>query len=402
MQERQRRSSDGVSTLPMVPLRDIVVFPETMVPFVVGRRGSLLSVEQALGGDKRIFLATQRNAKVDNPNSEEINSVGTVATIVQHLKLPNGNVKLLVQGSSRARILEVEEDAEGYFRVVLKPLDRPVEMTPELAESMKKVTVLFDRFMKYSPGLPYETMLSTVKIEDPGRLADTIAAHLPVGIDEKQALLETIVVQDRLSEVERLLEAEIEKLRVDKKISNRVKKQMEKAQKEYYLNEKIKAIQQELGRKDERVNEIDEFRQKIEAAKMPDEAKEKALQELKRLEVMPPVSAEATVSRNYLEWLLAVPWAKKSRELTDIKRAEKILDDDHYGLEKIKERILEFLAVRRLVKKMKGSILCFVGPPGFRSSCANLEIVSKGMFPFKNTSFNVSWVFFLTSNVKLL
>jgi ATP-dependent Lon protease len=348
----------------MVPLRDIVVFPETMVPFVVGRRGSLLAVEQALGGDKRIFLATQRNAKVDNPNSEEINSVGTVATIVQHLKLPNGNVKLLVQGSSRARILEVEEDAEGYFRVVLKPLDRPVEMTAELTECMKKVTALFDRFMKYTPGLPYETMLSTVKIEDPGRLADTIAAHLPVGIEEKQTLLETIVVQDRLSEVERLLEAEIEKLRVDKKISNRVKKQMEKAQKEYYLNEKIKAIQQELGRKDERVNEIDEFRQKIEAAKMPDEAKEKALQELKRLEVMPPVSAEATVSRNYLEWLLAVPWSKKSRELTDIKRAEKILDDDHYGLEKIKERILEFLAVRRLVKKMKGSILCFVGPPG--------------------------------------
>jgi ATP-dependent Lon protease len=348
----------------MVPLRDIVVFPETMVPFVVGRRGSLLAVEQALGGDKKIFLATQRNAKIDNPNSEEINSVGTVATIVQHLKLPNGNVKLLVQGASRARVLEVEEDPEGYFRVVLKPLDRTVEMTPELTETMKKVTGLFDRFMKFTPGLPYETMLSTVKIEDPGRLADTIAAHLPVGIEEKQTLLETVSVQDRLAEVERLLEAEVEKLRVDKKISNRVKKQMEKAQKEYYLNEKIKAIQQELGRKDERVNEIDEFRQKIEAAKMPDEAKEKALQELKRLEVMPPVSAEATVSRNYLEWLLAVPWSKKSRELIDIKRAEKILNEDHFGLEKIKERILEFLAVRRLVKKMKGSILCFVGPPG--------------------------------------
>jgi ATP-dependent Lon protease len=237
-------------------------------------------------------------------------------------------------------------------------------MTPDLQERMAKVSSLFERFIKYSPGLPYETMLSTVKIADPGRLADTIAAHLPVTIEEKQALLETVPVPDRLAEVERLLEAEIEKLRVDKKINNRVKKQMEKAQKEYYLNEKIKAIQQELGRKDERVNEIEEFRQKIEAAKMPDEAKEKALQELKRLEVMPPVSAEATVSRNYLEWLLAVPWFKKSRELTDIKRAERILDEDHYGLDKIKERILEFLAVRRLVKKMKGSILCFVGPPG--------------------------------------
>jgi len=363
MQERAKRS-DTVSTLPMVPLRDIVVFPHTMVPFVVGRRGSLLAVELALGGDKQIFLSTQRNAKVDNPNSEEINSIGTVATIVQHLKLPNGNVKLLVEGTARARILEIEEDPDGFFRVVLKPIERPAEMTPELQERMAKVSSLFERFIKYSPGLPYETMLSTVKIADPGRLSDTIAAHLPVTIEEKQALLETVPVPDRLSEVERLLEAEIEKLRVDKKINNRVKKQMEKAQKEYYLNEKIKAIQQELGRKDERVNEIEEFRQKIEAAKMPDEAKEKALQELKRLEVMPPVSAEATVSRNYLEWLLAVPWAKKSRELTDIKRAERILDEDHYGLDKIKERILEFLAVRRLVKKMKGSILCFVGPPG--------------------------------------
>jgi ATP-dependent Lon protease len=364
MQDRTRRSGDAVSTLPLVPLRDIVAFPHTMVPFVVGRRASLLAVELALSGDKQVFLSTQRNAKVDSPNPEEINSVGTVATIVQHLKLPNGNVKLLVEGTARARILEMEEDPEGFFRVVLKPIERPPEATPELQERTARVSSLFERYIKYSPGLPYETMLSTVKIADPGRLADTIAAHLPVGIEEKQALLETVSVHDRLGEVERLLEAEIEKLRVDKKISNRVKKQMEKAQKEYYLNEKIKAIQQELGRKDERVNEIEEFRQKIEQAKMPDEAKEKALQELKRLEVMPPVSAEATVSRNYLEWLLAMPWSKRSRESTDIKRAERILNEDHFGLDKIKERILEFLAVRRLVKKMKGSILCFVGPPG--------------------------------------
>ena len=191
MQERAKRS-DTVSTLPMVPLRDIVVFPHTMVPFVVGRRGSLLAVEQALGGDKQIFLSTQRNAKVDNPNAEEINSIGTVATIVQHLKLPNGNVKLLVEGTSRARILEVDEDPDGFFRVVLKPIERPAEMTPDLQERMAKVSGLFERFIKYSPGLPYETMLSTVKIADPGRLADTIAAHLPVTIEEKQALLETV------------------------------------------------------------------------------------------------------------------------------------------------------------------------------------------------------------------
>jgi ATP-dependent Lon protease len=364
MQDRSRRSSDADITLPMVPLRDIVVFPNTMVPFVVGRRASLLAVECALAGDKQVFLSTQRNAKVDNPGAEEINRVGTIATIAQHLRLPNGNVKLLVHGNARARVTEIEEDPEGFLRVVLKELDRPIELTPDIQEQVARVGVLFERYMKYSPGLPYETMLSTVKITDPGRLADTIAGHLPVSIEEKQALLETTVVAHRLAEVERALEAEIEKLRVDKKISNRVKKQMEKAQKEYYLNEKIKAIQQELGRKDERVNEIEEFRQKIEQAKMPDEAKEKALQELKRLEVMPPVSAEATVSRNYLEWLLAVPWSKKSRELSDIKRAERILEEDHHGLEKIKERILEFLAVRRLVKKMKGSILCFVGPPG--------------------------------------
>ncbi len=364
MEERGKRSSEPVTTLPMVPLRDIVVFPHTMVPFVVGRRPSLLAVERALAGDKRLFLATQRNPRVDNPSPDEINGVGTVATIVQHLKLPNGNLKLLVEGGFRARVLEIEEDPEGFFAVVLKNIEREVEAGPELQETMGRVSGLFERFIKYSPGLPYETMLSTVRIADPGRLADTIAAHLPVGADDKQMLLETISPPERLEEVGRLLDREIEKLRVDKKISNRVKKQMEKAQKEYYLNEKIKAIQQELGKKDDRVNENDEFRQKIETAKMPPEAKEKALQELKRLEVMPPVSAEATVSRNYLEWLLAVPWAKKSRESTDIKRAEAILNEDHYGLEKIKDRILEFLAVRRLVKKMKGSILCFVGPPG--------------------------------------
>jgi ATP-dependent Lon protease len=348
----------------MVPLRDIVVFPNTMVPFVVGRRPSLMAVEQALAGSKKLFLSTQRNAKVDHPSPDEINSVGTIANIVQHLKLPNGNVKLLVEGADRARLLEIEEDPEGFYRVVLKSIDRTVEVTPEIQERMNRVSTLFERYIKYSPGLPYESMLSTVRISEPGRLADTVAAHLPIGVEDKQSLLETVSPLQRLDEVARQLESEVEKLRVDKKIHTRVKKQMEKAQKEYYLNEKMKAIQHELGRKDERVNEIEEFRHKIDLAKMPAEARDKALQELKRLEVMPPVSAEATVSRNYLEWLLAVPWHKKSRELVDIKRAERILNEDHHGLEKIKERILEFLAVRRLVKKMKGSILCFVGPPG--------------------------------------
>jgi ATP-dependent Lon protease len=348
----------------MVPLRDIVVFPHTMVPFVVGRKPSLLAVERALAADKKIFLSTQRNAKVDDPSAEEVNPVGTVATVVQHLKLPNGNVKLLVEGIARSRVLEIERSDDNYFHVVVKSIEREIEVTPKVQQRMTRTGNLFERYIKYSPGLPYETMLSTVRISDPGRLADTVAAHLPIEVEGKQELLETVSPLDRLEQVSKLLELEIEKQRMDKKIQGRVKQQMEKAQKEYYLNEKIKAIQSELGRRDDRVGEVDELREKIEKAKMPTEAREKADQELKRFEVMPPVSAEATVSRNYLEWLLAVPWHKKSRELRDINRAQEILDEDHYGLDKVKERILEFLAVRQLVKKMKGSILCFVGPPG--------------------------------------
>jgi ATP-dependent Lon protease len=364
MDERGQRSEQGISTLPMVPLRDIVVFPHTMVPFLVGRKTSLLAVERALASDKRLFVSTQRNAKIDSPSSDEVNTLGTTATVVQHLKLPNGNVKLLVEGIERARLLEIEKDDGGAFRVVVKRVEREVETTPEVQELMSRVGSLFERYIKYAPSLPYETMLSTVRIADPGRLADTISAHLPVGVEDKQTLLEMISPIDRLQEVSRRLDSEIEQLRVDKKIHHRVKKQMEKAQKEYYLNEKMKAIQHELGRRDDRVNEVEELRQKIEKAKMHAEAKDKALQELKRFEVMPPVSAEATVSRNYLEWLLAVPWAARSRELRNIHRAEEILEEDHYGLDKIKERILEFLAVRQLVKKSKGSILCFIGPPG--------------------------------------
>src|SRR5437867_5980125 len=356
---------DGLQHLPMVPLRDVVVFPYTMIPFVVGRRSSLAAVDSALAGSRRIFLATQRNARIDDPTPEDINSIGTIANIVQSLKLPNGNIKLLVEGLARARVIEMDEAAGGYFQTLLKVIEKKMEGSSEEHEPvMQKVASLFEKYVKFSPNLPYETMLSTIRVTEPGRLTDTIAAHLTIGVEEKQNLLETVNPRERLEAIAGILENEIEKLRVDKRIHNRVKKQMEKAQKEYYLNEKMKAIQQELGRRDDRVNEIEEFRQKIEQAKMPKEAREKALQELKRLEVMPPVSAEATVSRNYLEWLLALPWAKKSRELKDIAKAEKILNEDHYGLDKVKERILEFLAVRQLVSKTKGSILCFVGPPG--------------------------------------
>ncbi len=364
MPQRSKRSDDRVISLPLVPLRGIVVFPQTMVPFVVGRSSSLLAVKEALAADKKLFLSTQRNARVDDPPPEEINTVGTTAMIVQHLKLDNGNVKLLVEGIARARLLEIEQVEGGFFRVEAKLLEQHVEITPELKDLMQRVSDLFERYIKHSPGLPYETMLSTVRITEPGRLSDTVAAHLPIGVEDKQSLLETSSPAERLERVGRILDTETEKLRMDRKIQSRVKHQMERAQKEYYLNEKMKAIQQELGRKEDRLNETEEFHQQIEKAKMPTEAKDKALLELKRLEVMPPVSAEATVSRNYLEWLLAVPWSKKSRELRDILKAEKILDEDHYGLTKVKERILEFLAVRQLVKNPSGSILCFVGPPG--------------------------------------
>jgi len=354
---------DNLESLPLVPLRDIVVFPFTMVPFVVGRRSSLLAVEQALLQNKKIFLATQRDAKVDNPQPDDINVIGTLANIVQSLKLPNGNIKLLVEGVARGRVIEMQEENETLV-ALLKVIDKRVDLTPVLESDMQKAVSLFEKYVKLSPNLPYETMISTIRVSEPGRLTDTIAAHLQISVEEKQSLLETFNPVDRLATITTLLDNEIEKRRVDRRIHNRVKKQMEKSQKEYYLSEKMKAIQQELGRKDDRVNEVEEFRAKIEQAGMPAEAKEKAVQELKRLEVMPPVSAEATVSRNYLEWLLAVPWHKRSRELRDINRAERILHDDHYGLEKIKERILEFLAVRRLVKNIKGQILCFVGPPG--------------------------------------
>src|SRR5882672_6733808 len=357
--------AEKIETLPLVPLRAVVVFPYTMIPFVVGRKSSLLAVERALAGDKRIFLATQRDAKIDDPKPEEISAIGTIANIVQSLKLPNGNIKLLVEGAARGKISEIKVD-DGFLMAFLTPVDVKVELTPDIETEMGKVVSLFEKYVKLSPNLPYETMISTIRVSEPGRLTDTIAAHVQVGMEDKQNLLETFNPAERLTILANLLDAEIEKLRVDRRIHQRVKKQMEKAQKEYYLNEKMKAIQQELGRKDDKLNEVEELKEKIAAARMPKEALEKAMQELKRLEVMPPVSAEATVSRNYLDWLISVPWHKRSKEIRDLDFAEKVLNEDHYGLEKIKERIVEFLAVRRLVKQknMKGSILCFVGPPG--------------------------------------
>ena len=355
----------------MMPIRDVVIFPYMMTPFVVGRESSVRALEEALAGDKKIFLATQHDASVDEPRPDEIFSVGTVANIVQSLKLPDGNIKVLVEGVERAKIISVSED-EGFFRAVVKTFGFKVESGPQLDQLTTRVTGLFEQYVKLSQNLNYETMIAAIRVDEPGKLADTVGANLQLNIEEKQELLEIFDPIDRLTRVAEMLDIEIEKLNVDRTIQGRVKRQMEKAQKEYYLNEKIKAIQKELGRGEK--SEIDELKKKIETSGMSKDASEKALAELKRLENMPPMSAESTVSRNYLDWLLAVPWKKKSKENRDLLFAQQVLESDHYGLEKIKERILEFLAVRRLVQNPKGSILCFVGPPGVGKTSLGMSI----------------------------
>jgi ATP-dependent Lon protease len=357
--------------LPMMPIRDVVIFPYMMTPFVVGRESSVRALEEALGGDKKIFLATQHDASVDEPRPDEIYSVGTIASIVQSLKLPDGNIKVLVEGVERGKIVSVNEE-EGFFRAMIRTFHYKVDPGAQLEALVGRVTNLFEQYVKLSQNLNYETMIAAIRVDEPGKLADTVGANLQLTIEEKQELLEIFDPVDRLTRVAELLDIEIEKLNVDRTIQGRVKRQMEKAQKEYYLNEKIKAIQKELGRGEK--SEIDELKKKIETAGMSKDAFEKAIAELKRLENMPPMSAESTVSRNYLDWMLAVPWKKKSKEIRDLKFAREVLESDHYGLEKIKERILEFLAVRRLVKNPKGSILCFVGPPGVGKTSLGMSI----------------------------
>ena len=354
---------DVYETLPVVPLRDVVVFPHMMMPFVIGRPSSIRALEHALGKDKRIFLAAQHDAGTDDPRPEDVFMMGCVANVVQSLKLPDGNIKVLIEGVERARVIEWKED-KGFFRVVVKVLQKQRETSGDIEQTMSRVVALFEQYVKLSNNLHYDAMIAAVKVDDPGKLADTIAAHLLVGVDEKQNLLEIISPLERLNRIAGILDAEVDKLQVDRRIQSRVKKQMEKAQKEYYLNEKMKAIQKELGRKDDKGNETDDLKKKIDQARMPKDVAEKAMQELKRLEAMPPMSAEATVSRNYLDWLIAVPWHKKTKESRDLKVAETVLNEDHYGLEKIKERVLEFLAVRALVKKPKATILTLAGPPG--------------------------------------
>ena len=357
--------------VPMMPVREMVIFPQMMTPFIVGRESSVRALEEALAGDKKIFLATQHDASVDDPKAKEIHEVGTLASIVQSVKLPDGNIRVLVEGSERAKVLQITNE-DGFFRANIRLMPGRLEESPQVQQTVSRVIQLFEQYVKLSQSLNYDTVMAAVRADDPVRLSDSVAQNLQISVEEKQELLEMFDAMERLGRVADILEIEIDKLNVERSVNNRVKRQMERAQREYYLNEKIKAIQKELGRGEK--NETEELKKKIESAGMTKDAREKAMQELRRLEQMPPMSAESTVSRNYLDWLLAVPWKKRTKEIRDIARAQQILAEDHYGLEKIKERILEFLAVRQLVKNPKGSILCFLGPPGVGKTSLAMSI----------------------------
>ena len=353
------------TTLPMVPIRDVVLFPYMMIPFVIGRSSSVKALKIAVAEDSQIFLATQLDATLDNPKPKDIYSTGTIANIVQNVELPDGNIKVLVEGIRREKAVKYV-DKDGYLKAIFDLTIQPEVVLPTNKTLAKKVISLFEQYVKLNQNLTEDTTLSTLQEEEITRLSDNVAANLSISIEEKQELLQDFDPISRLNRLVEILSVEVEKMNLDQSINSSVKRQMEKAQKEYYLNEKMKAIQKELGR-DEKL-EIDELKKKIKAAGMPKEALDKATQELKRLEMMSPMSAESTVSRTYIDWLLAVPWKKRSKEVRNIEDAEKVLEADHYGLEKIKERILEFLSVRKLVKNPKGSILCFVGPPGVGKS----------------------------------
>jgi ATP-dependent Lon protease len=353
----------GPRKLPLLPLRDIIVFPHMVVPLFVGRPKSIAALEDAMAGDKAILLVAQKKAKTNEPTADDIFAVGTVGTIIQLLRLPDGTVKVLVEGKARARVLRFEE-GERFIQVEIEEVSEASEKTVELEALVRSVHSTFEAYVKLNKRIPQEMLQSVAAIEDPGRLADTIVAHLSLKLNDKQSILEETDPPKRLEKLYELMQSEIEILQVEKKIRTRVKKQMEKTQKEYYLNEQMQAIQRELGEKDEFKNELQELEEKIKTKKMSKEATAKARKELRKLKMMSPMSAEATVVRNYIDWILTLPWYEDSEDKLDIVEAEKILDEDHYGLKKAKERIVEYLAVQKLVEKIKGPILCFVGPPG--------------------------------------
>ncbi|MBK1837931.1 endopeptidase La [Azospirillum sp. YIM B02556] len=348
---------------PVLPLRDIVVFPHMIVPLFVGREKSVRALEDVMKDDKQILLVTQKNAAQDDPTPADIYSVGTVGTVLQLLKLPDGTVKVLVEGGQRAAITKFA-DNEEFFQAQAELVEEKTGENQELEALSRAVVSQFEQYIKLNKKIPPEVLVSINQIEEAGKLADTVASHLALKIPEKQQLLECATVSERLERVYAFMEGEIGVLQVEKRIRNRVKRQMEKTQREYYLNEQLKAIQKELGETEDGRDESAELEEKINKTRFSKEAREKALAELKKLRSMSPMSAEATVVRNYLDWMLSIPWKKRTKVKRDLKLAQKVLDDDHYGLEKVKERILEYLAVQNRMNKVKGPILCLVGPPG--------------------------------------
>jgi ATP-dependent Lon protease len=353
----------STDSLPVLPLRDIVVFPHMIVPLFVGRDKSIRALEEAMAADKNILLVAQKDAQIDDPEPDEIHSVGTQSSILQMLRLPDGTVKVLVEGQKRIRLSRFSV-LEEYITATYEEIDFPIPITAELEAMMRSIIDRLERYAKLNKKVPQEVLATVSTINDPGKFADTVAAHLIIKLEDKQEILETINVSKRLETVLQILESEIEILQIERKIRSRVKRQMERTQKEYYLNEQMRAIQKELGEKDEAKAEVQELEEKIEKAGMPKDVHEKVMKELRRLKMMAPMAAEATVVRNYIDWLISVPWSTFTEDKLDILEAERILDEDHYGLKKVKERILEYLAVHQLVGQLKGPILCFVGPPG--------------------------------------
>ena len=363
MQEFSDEMPPDIERFPMVPIRDVVIFPYTKVAFKIGRPSSVMALERAMTGERQIFLATQHDATIDEPTADQIYQIGTLGRILQAQRQENGQIKVVVEGRERGRVVRVEQDADGMFHAHVRRITPTDESGYRTDGLLQKIHTLVEQFLRVSPDAYADALHASLRGVSAAQIADSISSHLRITVEEKQALLETISVQERLQKLIEVIEGEIEKRQMDRNIHTRTKKQMDKHQREYYLNEQIKAIHKELGRKDEKA-ELDDLKKKIEEAGMTDEAKDKAVQEFARLEAMPPMSAEGTVSRTYIDWLINVPWQARSDEIADLGEAERILNEDHYGLEKIKERILEFLAVRQLVKNPRGTILCFVGAPG--------------------------------------
>jgi ATP-dependent Lon protease len=359
-----QQNADQTQCLPLLPLRDVVVYPQMVIPLFVGREKSIQALEAAMEADKRVLLVAQREASQDEPDNADLYAMGTVADIMQLLKLPDGTVKVLIEGNFRADVMAIEENDAGYTQAHLVPRESEPLTSREQEALVRVLLNQFEQYVKLSKKVPNEVLNSLSGIEDPSRLVDTICAHLSLKIGDKQELLEMDRVRDRIEHLMALIESEIDLLQVEKRIRSRVKEQMEKTQREYYLNEQMKAIQKEMGELDNVPNEVEKYEQAIASSGMPKEAAEKAAQELNKLKMMSANSAEATVVRSYLDWLVAVPWKKRTRVKHDLIKAQEVLDEDHYGLEEVKARILEYLAVQKRVRKMKGPVLCLVGPPG--------------------------------------